>query len=342
MFAPARRLISIIIGAFLLLGQGGIAIAADPSATPDTAATPPAGTTLTAQPSVISLSVAPGSTVTSTLTLTAGVGLDLTVEPQGLGQAPDDGSFTFLSADKDVSQYSARPYISVSPTTFRLEAGGAQKITVTVSLPADAGNGERYALLKVSGKPVAGSGNVGIGVALGVGVLVGLSGTTQDVAGTIADLSATSSGPGSPVTVVGTIENNGNTHYGAPPTTVYQVATIHDANGASLGSTRGTLSGNSVIPTFGRQFDLAVSPAQPLPAGTYKVDVEVGLADGTVLATASTDLVAPGGAVAGATGSPSTESLPLATILMVAVIGILLAVVVVLGLRNRRRPAVSQ
>jgi hypothetical protein len=342
MFAPARRLASVLLGSFLLLGQGGIATAADPSASPDSAATPPAGTTLTAQPSVLSLSVAPGSTVTSTLTLTAGVSLDLTVEPQGLGQDAGDGSFTFLPADKDVSQYSARPYVSVTPSSFSLAAGGAQKVSVTVTLPADAGDGERFALLKVSGKPAAGSGNVGIGVALGVGILVALPGTTPHLAGTISGLAATIAGPGQPVTVVGTIENSGDTHYGARPATVYQQATIHDVNGTLLGTGRDTLTGNSVIPTFGRRFSVDVAPAQPLPAGRYKVDVEVGLTDGTVLATSSADLIAPGGAVAGAIGGPSTEALPMSAILMGVLIGVLIVAVIVLGVRSRRRPAVSQ
>jgi hypothetical protein len=343
MSTPARRVATVLLGSLMFLGQGSLAMAASPSAPPpNAAATPPSGTTLTAEPSILALSMEAGGTATGTLTLRAGVALDLTVEPQGLGQSPDDGSFTFVAPDDDVSPYTARPFVDVEPDRFTLAAGGSQKVTVTVRLPADATDGERYALLKVDGKPVAGSGNVGIGVALGVGVLIALPDTTQTVTGSIEDLTVSGAAPGQPVTVAGTIENTGNTHYGAPPSAVYQVATIRDANGTAVGGTRGTLTGNSIVPTFRRQFELLVAPSQVLPAGAYTVDVEVGLEDGTVLDTATGDLVVAGGAVAGVTGGPPSEAIPAITLLLAAAVGILLAVVLVLGVRSRRRPAVSQ
>jgi hypothetical protein len=327
----------------MFLGQGSLTLAASPSAPPvNAAATPPSGTTLTAEPSIIALSIDPGGTATGTLTLRAGVALDITVEPQGLGQSPDDGSFAFVAADADDSPYTARQFIDVAPSEFTLPAGGSQKVTVTVSLPADAADGERFALLKVDGKPVAGSGNVGIGVALGVGVLIELPDTAQTLTGTIEDLTATSAAPGQPVTVAGTIQNTGNTHYGAPPASVYHVATIRDQNGTAVGEARGTLTGNSIVPTYQRQFELVVTPTQVLPAGAYTVEVEVGLEDGTVLDTATADLIMPGGAVAGVTGGPPSEAVPAITLLLAAAVGILLAVVIVLGVRSRRRPAVSQ
>jgi hypothetical protein len=337
MSAPARRVVLILLGSLLLLGQGSVALAASPG--PD--ATPPAGTTLTAEPSIITAVIQPGGQSISTLTLHAGRALDITIEPEGLGQTPEDGSFGFLTADEDLSEYTARPFITVEPATFRLEAGETKQIEITITIPVGAGDGERYALLKVAGQPVPGTGNVGIGVALGVSTLVTLQDTAQQLTGTLTGLAVGGYTPDQPVNVTGIIENSGNTHYGAAPSTVYQLAVLRDGDGREVTTARGTLTGNSIIPTFGRQFMLSLVDAGPLDPGSYSVDVEVGLDGGAVLDRGTVSLVVPGGAVLPATGRPAESEPPIATILLAIAVGVLLTLVL-LGGRTRRRPATSQ
>lgn len=330
MFTPARRAVLVVlVGAFLLLGQTGAAIAASP----------PAGATLTAAPSVITAAVQPGDQGTTTLTLSAGQDLDILVDPQGLGQAPEDGSFVFLPADEDQSQYTARPFITVDPSSFRLEAGDSRDVTVTVSVPAGAGDGDRYALLKINGQPLPGSGNVGIGVALGVSVLVTLPDTSQTRTGSIKDLIVGSAIPGQPVSLTGLIQNTGNSHYGAVPNAVYQTATLRSQSGEQLATATETLSGNSIIPTLGRRFDLALAPGQALAAGRYQVDVEVGLEDGTVLDQATANLEVPGGAVLPVTGGPSEDQLAILPSLLGAAMGVLLLLLYLRRRKPRQRTA---
>jgi hypothetical protein len=298
MIAPAGRLVrALLLGAAIAIGPAGAVLAEEspPPVQPSPVEqVPPAGATLSAQPSVVSAKVGPGSQGHATVTLRAGRAMDITIEPHGLGQSADDGSFTFLEADQDSSPYTARPYIEVAPASFRMEAGDTREIALTISLPEGPAEGERYALLKVTGIPASGDGNVGIGVALGVSVLINMPNSATSIAGSIADLAVAEVIPGEPVSVTGLVENTGNMHYGAPPNGVYQVATLRNANGEALATSRETLTGNSIVPTFGRRFELAIDPGQPLTPGAYSVDVEVGLEDGTVLDTATTEVTAAG------------------------------------------------
>lgn len=306
MKASTGRLIrALVLGALLAFVQGGLANAESPSASQSSSAqqTPPANGTLTVSPPLVSLAVAPGSTGTDELTLHAGVSLDVQIAVDGLGQEPD-GNFQPLTADKDVSPYSARTMMAVAPQTFRMEAGSSQKVAVTVTVPKDAGEGTRYAILEITGMPVSGDENVGIGVELGVSSLVSLDTTKQTRSGAVQDLAVGKVVPGQPLAVTGTLTNTGNSHYGAVPDQVSASATLEDANGDVLGTGKVTLSGNSIVPTFGRQFSLSVTPSRPLSDGSYHLEVQAGLQDGTVLDRAGLDFQVASGSVLGATGVP--------------------------------------
>jgi hypothetical protein len=307
-----RTIRALLLGAAIVLATGSVA-SADESPAPSLAATtqqaPPDGATLNVSPSVVAATVAPGDEATATLTLRAGQGLDIAIEPQGLGQAAGDGGFAFVEPDEDASPYTARPYVTVDPASFRLEEGDSRTVTVTVKLPEEAQPGTKYALLRVAGVPAEGDGNVGIGVALGVSVLVTTPEATATLDGEITGLDAGEVVPGAPVTVTGLVANTGSAHYGAAPNRVYQSAILRNEAGQALASTRETLTGNSIIPTFGRSFELSLEPDQALVPGAYTVDVEVGLEDGTVLDKATVSLGSKAGAVQGATGSPTDSSL---------------------------------
>jgi hypothetical protein len=343
MNSPTRRAArGILLASSLALVMAG-AVSAAPSQAASSQPTAPSGATLTAQPSVITTTIKPGGKDTSTLTLRAGQDLDIAIEPQGLGQSPADGGFVFVAAAADTSPYSARSFITVTPAAFQMKAGETKTVSVAVTLPSGKAEGERYAIVKVNGHPAGSAGNVGIGVALGVSVLVNMPNATTTLSGKIGDLAANGLIGGSPLTVTGTIDNTGDAHFGAAPSMLYQAATLRDASGAALATTRKTMSGNSIVPTYGRAFSLTLDPGYTVPPGKYTVDVEVGLQDGPVLDRATTEVGTPSGAVAGVTGTPSagdTQSAPV--LLLGAGLAVLLIGVLVVGRRmRRRRPAAS-
>ncbi len=314
MNAPARRmLLALAVGALLVFGQEQLSIAHEIRATAS-AAQPPAAEqapsgdeTLTAVPSLISATVALGTEETTEVTLRAGVALDITVEPSGLGQSPE-GGFEFVPADQDASPYSGRAYVEVTPSSFTMAAGEERSVTVTVRVPEGAGEGTRYALLQVRGQPASDDGNVGVGVALGVSVVVTLAGTTQTSIGDIEGMEAAWSPLVGELAVTSLLRNNGNAHYGAPPNAVVASATLMDATGALVGSARTTLTGNSVVPSFGRSIDLSIAPPQPLADGRYRLEQVIGLEDGTILDQAILGFEQLGGSVLGATAVPVPEA----------------------------------
>lgn len=328
MNTPAGRLVrALLLGALLVVGQGGAAVAQTSKETPSGLET------LTAEPSLIIATVEPGETRTAELTLRAGAGLDIKIEPQGLGQSPA-GDFEFVPKAEDRTPYSARPLIKVAPQRFRMKKGESRQIKVTIRVPRDAGEGARYALLQVSGTPVPGEGNVAVGVALGVSAIITLADTSQTRIGVIEDLAIASAPPGQPLPVTAVLKNTGNTHFGAQPIGMYAAATLRNANGAEIATNRTALTGNSIIPTFGRAVELSLAPGQPLAPGRYQVEMEVGFDDGTVLDRATTDLEIPGGAVLPATGGPSSEDLPL---LLAGLLGALAAALVLITIFGTRR-----
>ncbi|HYO44889.1 MAG TPA: hypothetical protein VES19_16950 [Candidatus Limnocylindrales bacterium] len=339
-WASARLARALLIGTSLLVGSAGVASAADPATSP---AAPGAGATLTAQPSVIVATVNPGGRSTATLTLSAGVDLDIEITPLGLGQSPEDGSFSFLEADADASPYSARPHVAVDPAAFQIKAGQSRKVAVQIELPADAVNGERFALLKVQGTPATDGSAIAMGIALGVGVLVQLPGASNQMAGDITGLAAGEPAPDEPILVTGALRNTGNAHYGAAPNTIYQLAVLRDADGQEVASNRQVMVGNSIVPTLSRRFALSLLPSQPLAPAVYTADVEVGLADGTVLDRASVEVdTRNGGQATPPTTATATVDLlgaqvPVAAVAIVLGLSALVVVVALVALAKRRR-----
>jgi hypothetical protein len=323
-----------LMGAILVIGQ----VAAVSAASPDPAQgsnQPQADATITAEPAVITADVQAGTKSTKRLTLRAREPLDISIESMGLGQSAEDGSFTFVPADEDKSPYSARAFITASPASFHMEPGDVTPIDVTISLPDGADDGERYAILKVNALPVKGDGNVAIGIALGVSVLVKQPGAPGALIGSIQGLHVADTAAGSPITVTGHVLNTGDTHYGAAPAAVYQTATLRSSDGTQLATARTVLQGNSIVPTFSRNFTLNLDPGKQLPVGKYKVDVVAGIESGPELDRASTSFEITGAPPVAppAIGSPS-DILPfvLAGLLAAA----LLMVLIVLGAQRRR------
>ena len=309
MNTSTRRLLGgLAIAAVLLLGQGGSVRAADPSATPIPAA--PSGPTgnemLSVQPSLISLTAKPGATTTAQLTVRSAANLSVTIKTQGLGQALD-GSFTALAPDKDTGAFSARSMITASPESLTVKPGDTIKLNVNIAVPANAGDGTRYAILTITGMPPApaGSSNVGFGVELGVSTIVQIANTPQHKTGTIDGIDIGKALPGQPLPVTVSFKNTGDTHYGAVPDELVTSATLQDAAGAELASA--TANGNqlSLIPGFTRGMPLTMTPSKPLVDGTtYHIEVGAGLKDGTIFDRKAMDFTWSGGGALSPTAAP--------------------------------------
>lgn len=353
-----RSIPALLLGALLALGQGGFVAAASPSG-PETSAaerTPSTEGTLNVSPPLINVAVEPGGSTAAELTLHAATAQNVSIQIDGLGQEPD-GSFESLAAAQDKSPYSGRSMLTLAPQTFALPAGGSQKVEVTVNVPKDAGEGSRYAILDITGTPVS-SQNVGIGVELGVSSIIVLADTKQTHAGRIDKLTVGDMILGQPLQVTGTLINTGNSHFGAAPNQVTAKGAVWDSSGQVVASGQVVMTGNSIVPSFGRKFTLGLAGPRQLSDGKYRVEVDADLQDGTILDRVALDFDVSAGAVAGATyappqglpassGTSSSGSNDELTLIMALLAGLLLGAVVVsaVALRGRRaqgRPVASR
>jgi hypothetical protein len=334
MNTSTRRLLGgLATAAVLLLGQGGSVRAADPTAAP--ISTPPSGPTgaemLSVQPSLISISAKPGATTSTELTVRSAANLSVKIKAQGLGQSKD-GNFIAIPAESDTGAFSARPMITASPENLELKPGDTVKVTVSVALPADAGEGTRYAILSITGFPPSptGSSNVGFGVDLGVSTIVQIANSTQTKTAEIDGIDIGKSLPGKALPVAVSFKNTGNTHFGAIPNELVSTAVLQDASGTELATA--TANGNqlSMIPGFERTMPLAMTPSKPLVDGAkYHIEVGVGLKDGTIFDRKALDFTWSGGEVlsptSGAIETPPASAPAAPTTDM----GLLIAVVVI-------------
>lgn len=317
MNTTSRRLLGgLAVATALLLGQGGFVRAAGPASSPSSppvssqAPAPAGGPTgnemLSVQPSLLSLTARAGTTTTAELTIRSAANLSLTIKAQGLGQAKD-GNFLTLPADQDASPDSARTMLTVSPATLTVKPGDSVKLNVSVAVPANAGDGTRYAILSITGFPPSpsGSANVGFGVELGVSTIVQIAGTTQTKTGEIDAIDVGKSLPGEALPVTVAFKNTGNSHFGAVPDELVASAVLLDGAGAQLASA--TASGNqlSLVPTFIRELPLSMAPSKALVDGAkFHIEVGVGLKDGTIFDRKAIDFTWSGGALVSSTPAP--------------------------------------
>ena len=347
MNAPTRRLVrTAALVSLLLSGQSGAVHAAGPSADPSAMpqGTAPAGSTLTAQPSIISTSVKPGDTSTTSVTLRAGIPLDVAMFPLGLGQALD-GGFLPLPSAEEKSPYSGVAWITAEPAAFHLNAGESKAIAVTVHAPTAAGAGSRYAILEAQGTPTADGGNVNIGINLGLSVVITLDGTEGHRTGTLRDLAITPPTAGAPFTVTALLENTGNTHYGMPPFPITTKASLQGPSGEVVATASAEVVGSSVIPTFRRKLSLDLAPLATIADGTYHLELEADLPGGQILSRAALDFKLAGGAVGGETQAPASgpqtpggQSADTGALILAALFGgVLMTLVLLVLFLGRRR-----
>jgi hypothetical protein len=234
---------------------------------------------LSVEPIVLGANVAPGDSRTFTMTVSSAPGdaaTDILVEAMGLGQSLG-GGYRELTEGEDTSPYSARSFIDISPQEFRLEPGASQEVEITVAVPSGIGDGGRYAVIYTHTKPATQSGT-SIVSAVGSSVVLTLKGTELTQAGSITDFDIGELTSGEPIEVTAVLENTGNYHYKARAE-----ATLRDGSGNELAADSASLTGTSIVPAYSRQFDFSLSPETELGPGTYYINLEVCLEDGTLI-----------------------------------------------------------
>jgi len=348
MNTTTRRLLGgLATAAVLLLGQSGVALAESPSPIVSAAPSGPTGNEMfSVQPSLISVTAKPGTTTNTRLTLRAAAALDVTIKSQGLAQAPD-GNFNAVPDAQDTSPYSARTMITTSAQSLSMKPGDKVDVTVSIAVPADVGEGTRYAIVTLTGLPAGASpsSNVGFGVELGVSTIVQIAGTTQTRTGAITDITPGQALPGQAIPITVAFSNTGNSHYGAVPDELVTTATLQDSTGALLASASANGNQLSVIPSFTRDITLPMTPSKAMVDGaSYHVEVGVGLKDGLVFDRKAIDFTWSGGQVLSATGAPiqpapASGSASNANLIIAALLGAAaVALLFLVPSRLRRRP----
>jgi P pilus assembly chaperone PapD len=227
--------------------------------------------------SIYSGNIAPGSTTVHTMTISTNPGdapMDLTVDVLGLGQSLQQSN-TGLSPEKDTSPYSARTFITVSPQTFHLDPGKSQEVKATITVPQNAGDGGRYAIISIHNAPT-GTGSTLIVTGISVPVVITLTGTATNMKGAITDVAVADVIPGQPIKITTSLKNTGNYHF-----KVKNNVSITDSTGKIIVEGGSGISSRSIVPPFTGEYE--VNLAAPLPMGTYTITSVVSLADGTIL-----------------------------------------------------------
>lgn len=222
------------------------------------------------------LNVSLSSDETSPVNMSADL-MDWHQNPSGLSIGVKD--------NPDIAPYSARKFLSVSPSNFTLAPGSYQKVKIEGDMPA--GDGCRYAVVFVHIIPSAEKENTGIAISFGMNTLVLL--TIKDSklvkTGEIDDMSLEEPVSSRQQNFTMAFENTGNYHY-----RINASALLKDEKGDILATALPASRDikEPVVPTARRKISLSFVPSSELKPGNYVASAEVALVDGTVLATKET------------------------------------------------------
>jgi hypothetical protein len=294
----------------------------------------------------IEVTVSPGSNSTQIMNVenTSDTAMDIVVDVEGYGESASN-DFVVLSPADDTGLYSARSWLSVSPSSFNLAAGGAQVVTVTINVPAGTGSGGRYAIVMIQTVPVPGQ-QVATVSAVAARVLLTVNGYSIDTSSQITAVDPVTSTNNSPAGIAVTVANNGNYDY-APQIQ----ATLK--NGDKVIATGDFVHpGWPILPGFSRQYQMTFTGQGTVPAGKYQVDVTVNDDAGNLITSSSFPLRYSAKQVLQTTTTTASGAAPSAstitvveksgnainwTIIVVAVIGgVIIIVLLVLVLQKRK------
>jgi hypothetical protein len=239
-----------------------------------------ANATLSVVGATVDIEVSPGATYKHTMLVNLGENdsaTDMQVRVEGLGQQLD-GVTKSLPPHLDTSPYSARSFISLDRSSFRVEPGSARQVNALINVPAGVGSGGRYAIIRIYTVPTGGGMlTVSQGIAVPVKLTIKDSGLTHT--GEISNLTVGSVEKGRPVSVSVVFKNTGNHHF-----KIKGEARITDAQGLTRATADIPLTAANVIPTMSRQLQASLTPAGELLPGAYTVHAKVVMENGTAVA----------------------------------------------------------
>ena len=217
----------------------------------------------------IEAQVSPGSETTYNIQVVDNTDspMNIAIAVKGFGLSAE-GTLQVLEPDEDISPYSAREFLTVSPDSFHLEPGESQDVTVTARIPADVGDGGRYAIVFIHTVPAPG-GSFAVVTAIAVPVLFTIKGSTLTRDSDVTEVRLGEIATGEPLEATVTIFNKGNHHYKP------QVEAKIRAQGKVVATCPAVVSSRSVLPGYSQQLKLDIVANEPLPAGTYEVEIKV-------------------------------------------------------------------
>jgi hypothetical protein len=209
-------------------------------------------------------SVIPGNDYTYTMKVenTSDTPMDIGIEVKGYGMS---GENTFVSLEKndDITPYTARELLSVSPDSIHLEPGNSQDITVIAKIPTGIGDGGRYAIVLIHTIPKSGTVTTVSAIAARVLLTVDGSQLVHD-----SEILSVESIETEPLNMLMTVKNIGNHHY--KPHIIGKLL-----DGDQVIATASSSDGWPIIPGFSRQYKLTFTSTEKIPAGNYETDIEV-------------------------------------------------------------------
>ncbi len=202
--------------------------------------------------------------------------MEIMAAVMGYGQSASGGS-TEILPENDLSPYTARPFLNVTPATFNLDPGQEKAVTLEGDIPQDVGAGGRYAIVNLHTKPT-GNGSVGISLAINVPVRLTLANTQKIETGTFRSINLANPVSAAQQNFILEFENTGNHHY------LTRVdASLKDMNDTIIAKASPFISYTPVLPTSVRTYRINIKPSQTPPPGNYTVNATVSTNEGVLL-----------------------------------------------------------
>jgi hypothetical protein len=222
--------------------------------------------------------VSPGQELVHEITVSNGEkasALNMTAEVYGFTKSLG-GVNIELSPENDTGPFTARPFLSVEPKSFRLGPGERKTLLLTGIVPEDVGPGGKYALVAIKTEPKI-IGSVSVSTAIHSIVLLTIKDTELIQTGNITDLDASRSDEGVAVDLI--FENTGNVHYKP------FVETVLKSEDGEVLAEEAIKQGRPsfILPTNSYLFKMDLVPEAGLTPGNYTVEAKVTKEDGTVL-----------------------------------------------------------
>ncbi|OPX73554.1 MAG: hypothetical protein A4E38_00031 [Methanoregulaceae archaeon PtaB.Bin108] len=229
----------------------------------------------------IALDVEPGKTYTSPIGVSIKPeesGGDFSIDVLGFGQALEGGIYTALDASMDISQYSARSYITIDTPIIHLEPGDRADVTATISIPSGTRDGGRYAIILVH--PAASTSEAPAAFATAVAIPVFLTvkaGTISEI-GEITALEPSITESALPFEILTTFRNSGNYHYYS----VVNVITVTNSQEKIVATAKSDPFIRAIVPGQSVKFTGTIQTG--LSQGNYQVTSRIEMQDGGLLA----------------------------------------------------------